>query len=142
MNANAIASLRKHLDTLNCGHGQLLQSDALRYLETQTPTAFDLVFLDPPFNKNLLQPACELLETKGWLAEHAWVYTESEALPSSLGLPGNWRLHREKQAGRCTTRSGSATHPPLEVGDFSRSRRSDRCDRRPESGRRCRSRWR
>ncbi len=100
VNANAIASLRKHLDTLNCGHGQLLQSDALRYLETQTPTAFDLVFLDPPFNKNLLQPACELLETKGWLAEHAWVYTESEALPSSLGLPGNWRLHREKQAGK------------------------------------------
>src|SRR3546814_10278940 len=91
VNANAIASLRKHLDTLNCGHGQLLQSDALRYLETQTPTAFDLVFLDPPFNKNLLQPACELLETKGWLAEHAWVYTDSEALPSSLGLPGTDR---------------------------------------------------
>ena len=100
VNANAIASLRKHLDTLNCGHGQLLQSDALRYLDTQSPTPFDLVFLDPPFNKNLLQPACELLETKGWLAEHAWIYTESEAVPSSLGLPGNWRLHREKKAGK------------------------------------------
>ncbi|MEX5452784.1 RsmD family RNA methyltransferase, partial [Stutzerimonas stutzeri] len=24
VNANAIASLRRHLDTLNCGHGQLL----------------------------------------------------------------------------------------------------------------------
>src|SRR3546814_19883597 len=35
VNANAIASLRKHLDTLNCGHGQPLQSDVLRYLETQ-----------------------------------------------------------------------------------------------------------
>ena len=100
LNANAIASLRKHLDTLNCGNGQLLQSDALRYLETQTPTPFDLVFLDPPFNKNLLQPACTLLEDKGWLAERAWIYTESEALPSSLGLPANWRLHREKKAGK------------------------------------------
>lgn len=98
-NPNAIASLRTHLDTLRCGNGQLLQSDALRYLETQTPTPFDLVFLDPPFNKNLLQPACELLESKGWLAENAWIYTESESQPSSLGLPGNWRLHREKKAG-------------------------------------------
>jgi len=98
-NPNAIASLRAHLDMLRCGNGQLLQSDALRYLETQTPTPFDLVFLDPPFNKNLLQPACELLERKGWLADNAWVYTESEAQPSSLGLPGNWRLHREKKAG-------------------------------------------
>ncbi|TLX53407.1 16S rRNA (guanine(966)-N(2))-methyltransferase RsmD [Stutzerimonas nosocomialis] len=100
VNANAIASLRKHLDTLSCGNGQLLQSDALRYLETQHATPFDLVFLDPPFNKNLLLPACQLLEDKGWLADHAWVYTESEAPASSLGLPGNWRLHREKQAGQ------------------------------------------
>jgi len=99
-NANAIASLRKHLDTLNCGNGQLLQSDALRYLETQAATPFDLVFLDPPFNKNLLLPACELLEGKGWLAERAWIYTESEAAPSALGLPANWRLHREKKAGK------------------------------------------
>ncbi|WP_313085986.1 16S rRNA (guanine(966)-N(2))-methyltransferase RsmD [Pseudomonas sp.] len=100
LNANAIASLRGHLDALKCGHGQLLQSDALRYLETQQPTPFDLVFLDPPFNKNLLLPACTLLEQKGWLAKRAWVYTESEAPPSSLGLPANWRLHREKTAGK------------------------------------------
>src|SRR3546814_16577392 len=100
VNANAIASLRKHLDTLNCGHGQLLQSDALRYLETQTPTAFDLVFLDPPFNKTLLQQACELMETKGWLAAYAWAYPESEALPTSLGLPWNSRLHRGRSADR------------------------------------------
>ncbi len=100
VNANAIASLRKHLDTLSCGNGQLLQSDALRYLETQHATPFDLVFLDPPFNKNLLLPACQLLEDKGWLADHAWIYTESEAPASSLGLPSNWRLHREKQAGQ------------------------------------------
>lgn len=99
VNASAIASLRKHLDTLKCGQGQLMQADALRYLENQSPTPFDLVFLDPPFNKQLLLPACALLEGKGWLAERAWIYTESEAAPSSLGLPGNWRLHREKKAG-------------------------------------------
>ncbi len=112
VNANAIASLRGHLDTLRCGQGQLLQSDALRYLETQQPTPFDLVFLDPPFNKNLLQPACELLERKGWLAKRAWVYTESETPPSSLGLPANWRLHREKTAGKVHYALWERSAPP------------------------------
>ncbi|MES2818880.1 MAG: 16S rRNA (guanine(966)-N(2))-methyltransferase RsmD [Pseudomonadota bacterium] len=100
LNAQAIASLRQTLDTLNCSNGQLLQTDALRYLENQPSTAFDLVFLDPPFSQNLLLPACGLLEEKGWLAAHAWVYTESENAPSGLGLPANWRLHREQKAGQ------------------------------------------
>ncbi|WP_137819283.1 16S rRNA (guanine(966)-N(2))-methyltransferase RsmD [Pseudomonas sp. 2FG] len=100
LNAAAIASLRQALDTLKCGNGQLLQSDALRYLENQPGSAFDLVFLDPPFGQNLLLPTCTLLEEKGWLADDAWIYTESETPPSGLGLPGNWRLHREQKAGQ------------------------------------------
>ncbi|MGH8434286.1 MAG: 16S rRNA (guanine(966)-N(2))-methyltransferase RsmD, partial [Pseudomonas sp.] len=99
-NATAIASLRQVLDTLKCANGQLLQSDALRYLESQPSTAFDLIFLDPPFSQNLLLPACTLLEEKGWLASDAWIYTESETSPSGLGLPANWRLHRENKAGQ------------------------------------------
>ncbi|BBP80737.1 MULTISPECIES: 16S rRNA (guanine(966)-N(2))-methyltransferase RsmD [Pseudomonas] len=98
LNPDSIAALRGTLDTLGCGAGQLLQADALRYLATQTPRPYDLVFLDPPFNLALLQPACALLEENGWLAADAWIYTESESAPSSLGLPGNWRLHREKKA--------------------------------------------
>ena len=100
LNSAAINSLRGHLLTLRCDNGQLLQTDALRHLEQQPATPFDLVFLDPPFSQGLLLPACALLEEKGWLATDAWVYTESENPPSSLGLPGNWRLHREQKAGQ------------------------------------------
>ncbi|SFP39068.1 16S rRNA (guanine(966)-N(2))-methyltransferase RsmD [Pseudomonas borbori] len=100
LNPGAIASLRSHLLTLHCDNGQLLQSDALVYLQSQAATPFDLVFLDPPFSQNLLLPACNLLEQHGWLAADAWVYTESENPPSGLGLPGNWRLHREQKAGQ------------------------------------------
>jgi 16S rRNA (guanine966-N2)-methyltransferase len=100
LNGESINALRGHLDVLNCAAGQLLQTDTLRYLENQVPTPFDLVFLDPPFHQNLLAPACGLLESRGWLAPHAWVYTESETPPSTLGLPENWRLHREKSAGQ------------------------------------------
>ena len=53
LNPAAIASLRGHLQTLNCDNGQLQQTDALLYLQNPTATPFDLVFLDPPFNQNL-----------------------------------------------------------------------------------------
>jgi 16S rRNA (guanine966-N2)-methyltransferase len=98
-NGEAVAALRGTLETLKCATGQLVMTDALRYLDNQAAQPFDLVFLDPPFHQDLLQNACHLLEERGWLAKDAWVYTESEAVPSSLGLPGNWRLHREKKAG-------------------------------------------
>ena len=100
MSNKAVSSLREHLTTLRCENCQVLQTDALQHLELQAPSTFDLVFLDPPFSQNLLLPACNLLEQHGWLADDAWVYTESENPPSSLGLPANWRLHREQKAGQ------------------------------------------
>ncbi|MCQ6256468.1 16S rRNA (guanine(966)-N(2))-methyltransferase RsmD [Pseudomonas sp. Q11] len=96
----AVSSLKEHLGTLRCTVGQAQTADALRYLDSQPATPFDLVFLDPPFNQNLLPAVCTLLEERHWLADDAWVYTESEAAPSTLGLPGNWRLHREQKSGR------------------------------------------
>lgn len=99
-NGEAIASLRQTLATLKCENGHLLQTNALLYLENQAARPYDLVFLDPPFGQDLLRPACELLEEKGWLSQDAWIYTESEAAPSTIGLPGNWRLHREQKAGQ------------------------------------------
>lgn len=99
-NPAAIASLRQNLALLKCDNGQVQQSDALRHLETAPGEVFDVVFLDPPFHQDLLANACTLLETNGWLSERAWIYTESETPPSTTGLPGNWRLHREKKAGQ------------------------------------------
>ena len=98
--AAAVASLRQNLSMLSCTTGQVSQTDSLRHLENQPAEAFDVVFLDPPFHQNLLASACALLESHGWLAPNAWVYTESETPPSTTGLPGNWRLHREKKAGQ------------------------------------------
>ncbi|QGW79786.1 16S rRNA (guanine(966)-N(2))-methyltransferase RsmD [Pseudomonas alkylphenolica] len=99
-NPAAIASLRQNLETLRCPRGQVIQSDAQRYLQGEPKQTFDLVFLDPPFHQNLLATTCTLLEERQWLAENAWIYTESETPPSTLQLPGNWRLHREKKAGQ------------------------------------------
>jgi 16S rRNA (guanine966-N2)-methyltransferase len=99
-NPAAIANLKHNLELLRCPRGQILQTDALRYLQGPAKQQFDLVFLDPPFHQDLLANTCSLLEQGQWLREQAWVYTESEAAPSSLAMPGNWRLHREKKTGQ------------------------------------------
>src|SRR5690606_13525990 len=88
------------LATLQCSAGEIQLGDALQLLARPAPRRFDIVLLDPPFHKDLLQSACTLLETQVWLADDAWIYTESETAPSTLGLPGNWRLHREKHTGQ------------------------------------------
>lgn len=100
LNPAAVAALRGNLELLRAGNAEVRQGDALQQLQAGAAEPFDLVFLDPPFHKDLLAPACQLLEARGWLAADAWIYTESESAPSSLGLPGHWRLHREKHTGQ------------------------------------------
>lgn len=99
-NPAAIANLRHNLEVLRCPRGQVLQTDTLRYLQGEVKQQFDLVFLDPPFNQDMLAATSNLLEERQWLRDNAWIYTESEAAPSTLQMPGNWRLHREKKTGQ------------------------------------------
>ena len=100
LNPAAAGALRGNLELLRAANAEVRLGDALQHLQSAASEPFDLAFLDPPFHKELLAPACQLLEQRGWLAPGAWIYTESESAPSSLGLPGNWRLHREKHTGQ------------------------------------------
>jgi 16S rRNA (guanine966-N2)-methyltransferase len=60
---------------------------------------FDIVFLDPPYQKNLLLPTCQILETKGFLAEGALIYLEAHQVIKDNDLPKNWRLIKSERAG-------------------------------------------
>jgi 16S rRNA (guanine966-N2)-methyltransferase len=99
-------ALSSNLDTLGAAQrGRVITDDALAFLAA--PPAddnppFTLVFLDPPFRQQLAQPCCERLE-RGWLAEEAYIYveTESELAPQ---VPDSWQLHREVRAGDSTGR--------------------------------------
>lgn len=99
-NTEAISNLRSNLALLDCKDAEALQVDSLQYLSSSPERGFDIVLLDPPFHQDLLLKACELLEANHWLNERAWIYTESEQAPSSLGVPNTWRLHREKHTGQ------------------------------------------
>ena len=99
-NTDAVNNLRRNLAVLQCDDAEVLRVDSLQYLSNKTEQGFDIVLLDPPFHQDLLLSACQLLEDNNWLNKDAWIYTESEQAPSSLGVPSTWRLHREKHTGQ------------------------------------------
>lgn len=99
-NHHVIAHLKKQLALLNCPTANVINKSAMQFLQQPAIQQFDVVFLDPPFRQSLLQDSCLLLEQNNWLANEAWVYTESEITPSTLTMPMNWQLYKEKKAGQ------------------------------------------
>lgn len=92
--------LSKLLSPLAGERLKLINADALSWLEQQPAQPFEVVFLDPPFGLPLLEPACQLLEEKGWLAENALIYVEQAKQQAGLvHLPANWILQKDKQVG-------------------------------------------
>lgn len=98
-NTKAVRALQENLTLLQAENGHVHQSDALAYL-SGTNRAFDIVFLDPPFRQDLLDPALSLLSQGNWLAPGARIYLELEAELGTPELPAGWELLRSKTAGQ------------------------------------------
>ncbi len=61
---------------------------------------FNIVFLDPPFYKNLIGLCSQWLEQQNCLANGAFIYIEAESSLKDLQVPKNWKIHRSKVAGQ------------------------------------------
>ena len=61
---------------------------------------FDIVFLDPPYQANLLLPTCFYLENQGFLANKAFIYLEASGTLHEEELPPNWKIIKSKKAGQ------------------------------------------
>lgn len=97
-NPKASTCIQQGLQLLQCEHAEVICTDALRYLAGNASQRFDIVFVDPPFHQNLLEPSCHLLENNGWLADNALIYLESELSANQHRLPHNWQPLREKSS--------------------------------------------
>ncbi|KAA8998547.1 16S rRNA (guanine(966)-N(2))-methyltransferase [Affinibrenneria salicis] len=95
--------LTENLQLLKTDQAQVVNANTLHWLE-QAGQPFDIVFVDPPFRRGLLDNTLRLLEQNNWLAPDAWIYVESEAENQALTVPDSWLLHREKVAGQAACR--------------------------------------
>jgi len=76
-----------------------IQQDALQWLQTYGDK-FDVVFLDPPYESDLLTESFRLLEQSQCLSDEAKIYIEYPSQKELPPLPVNWHVIRGKKAGQ------------------------------------------
>ncbi len=103
MERGVARQLQQNLATLSATQGKVVNDNTLTFLN-QSGTPHDIVFVDPPFRKGLLDETLRLLENNGWLADDAQIYVESEVESGLPPVPTHWDLHREKIAGQVAYR--------------------------------------
>lgn len=103
--ARVFRALRQNAAALGCeAVVELRRLDALEFLR-EAPRAFDIVFIDPPFDSGLLAriaPALPRLVKHGGMA-----YIES---PGAVDLDAQWQLYRRDTAGQVTYQLFSHGH--------------------------------
>lgn len=100
----AAGLIRKNLAELGVGRGnaRVVCKDLFGVLSGRPDAPFDLVFIDPPYGRDLLVPALEKALKNGWIADNSLVLAEVEsavAAPSE-GLIGKMELLTDREYGQ------------------------------------------
>ena len=77
-NSKVFKILESNLNLLNPNQYNLINQDSIKYLEKADLLPFDIIFLDPPFNKELLPSILLLLSRKKLISTKSKIYIESE----------------------------------------------------------------
>lgn len=103
-NGVALAQIKEHLRTLGADRsGTCHRITAQQFLQDATHP-YDIVFIDPPFSLQMVEPVCALLAGAHLLTSTALVYVETAATEPSPTFPTGWNPRREKSAGGVTYR--------------------------------------
>lgn len=98
-NSQAISRLRFNQENLAADNLEIISGDCLKFLEGKNADQpFDIIFLDPPFEKKLHKKVGALLVAGNWLASRAQIYCELPATEPQ-NFPLSWRLVKDKTAG-------------------------------------------
>jgi 16S rRNA (guanine966-N2)-methyltransferase len=96
--AAAVSALRANLALLKAQGAEVVQADALAFLQGPA-RGFDIVFLDPPYDSGLLAASCAQLAAGAWIKREGLIYLEA-AGDQDVPLPSGWTLLRSKHAGQ------------------------------------------
>jgi 16S rRNA (guanine966-N2)-methyltransferase len=94
-----VAALRENVARLGAEAAYVVECGAIEYLH-RPAELFDIVFLDPPFESDLIASASELLEARGWIRPGGLVYIEAPRQMKTLPIPTTWECLRSQAAGQ------------------------------------------
>jgi len=101
-----VKQLRANTKLLETSQIKIIKANVLDWLD-QKGEAFDIVFMDPPYYKNLLSQTCALLEKNHWLARNALIYLESENDLNATSISEGWKIIKSKTSGQVKYSLGS-----------------------------------
>jgi 16S rRNA (guanine966-N2)-methyltransferase len=101
LNKMVTRELKSNKEHLQAEALQVIHQDATQpqNLSSLLKHKIDIVFCDPPFNKQFVQPLLQKLDESGLLQSPALVYVETEKSLTELSLPEHWTIIKEKNAG-------------------------------------------
>ncbi len=96
-----IKSLKANIEKLQAQHLHLINATvpSPQLASQLSQKSFDLVFIDPPFRKGLVQQSLEWLLKNVALNKHAMIYIEAEKELKFDFIPESLRLYRDKVSG-------------------------------------------
>jgi 16S rRNA (guanine966-N2)-methyltransferase len=101
-NPLCIKALQENMKIFGSSHIDILHATALTWLSENTQDAhrYNIIFLDPPYQSNLLEESIHLIIGKNLLAPSGWIYCESDKSIDSLDFPKSLEIYRHKKAGQ------------------------------------------
>jgi 16S rRNA (guanine966-N2)-methyltransferase len=97
--AEARGLIRDHIEAFGAGGvAKLLRRDATALGPSGTMGAFDLIFLDPPYNQGLGERALASAREGGWIASDATIVLE-DASEAAITLPAGFTLDDRREYG-------------------------------------------
>lgn len=95
----AVDHLRRSISSLNAeDETELVHQDAMAFLASAA-SAYDIIFLDPPFADDLLSRAWRCLDQRELCTPSGAVYLECAREQTLPYTPADWRWHRKQTAG-------------------------------------------
>ena len=98
-NTLTIQQLKGNAKLLGIENAHIFQAHVPVLLPSFAPQAFDLVFLDPPFQSNLLPTCCQWLDESNLLNPSALIYIETHQQKQLECIPSSWEVFRSKKSG-------------------------------------------
>ena len=98
-NSQAVSELRYNQAQLTADNLEIVSGTCQSFLERgNTAKPYDIIFLDPPFDRQLHKQVSNLLVSGNWLTSRTQIYCEFPATEAQ-DLPLSWRLVKDKIAG-------------------------------------------